>query len=190
MLRMIRGAFGFVVAAGLLCSLLLGAAFAAPAEEIRRPPPDLGTAVQDAGFHGAWRDREIRSTYVEDTDETEVLLTLLPVDPHAGEPRITLIFQARYAGGRPVVPPGQIELRVTVGPLVDPNVMRRPALNLSLDEGSDDSDELEFVGLIQRTAFMTPGDRVDTIVTYCALGDAVLGVAECQNGYRPGPSDL
>ena len=32
MLRMIRSAFGFMVAVGLLCSLLLGAAFAAPAE--------------------------------------------------------------------------------------------------------------------------------------------------------------
>ena len=125
----------------------------------------MGTAAQDAEFHGAWRDREIRSNYVEDTDETEVLLTLLPVDPQAGEPLITLTFQARYAGGRPVVPPGQIEFRVAVGPLTDPNVMRRPVLNLVLDEDTDDSVELEFVGLIPRTAFMAPGDRVDTIIT-------------------------
>ena len=170
MLQTIRGGFGFVVAVGLLCSLLLGAAFAAPSEQIGRPRPDLGTAAQDAGFHGAWRDREIRSTYVEDTDETEVLLTLLPVDPQAGEPRITLTFQARYAGGRPVVPPGQIQLRVTVGPLVDPNVMRRPVLNLVLDEDSDDRVELEFVGLIPTTAFMAPGDRVDTILITLPLG--------------------
>ena len=167
---MIRGGFGFVVAVGLLCSLLLGAAFASPAEQIRRPRPDLGTAAQDAGFHGAWRDREIRSTYVEDTDETEVLLTLLPVDPQAGEARITLTFQARYAGRRPVVQPGQLELRVTVGPLVEPNVMRRPVLNLVLDEESNDSVELEFVGLIPRTAFMASRDRVDTILITLPLG--------------------
>ena len=167
---MIRGGFGFVVAVGLLCSLLLGAAFASPAKQIRRPRPDLGTAAQDAGFHGAWRDREIRSTYVEDTDETEVLLTLLPVDPQAGEARITLTFQARYAGRRPVVQPGQLELRVTVGPLVEPNVMRRPVLNLVLDEESNDSVELEFVGLIPRTAFMASRDRVDTILITLPLG--------------------
>ena len=167
---MIRGGFGFVIAVGLLCSLLLGAAFASPAEQIRRPRPDLGTAAQDAGFHGAWRDREIRSTYVEDTDETEVLLTLLPVDPQAGEARITLTFQARYAGRRPVVQPGQLELRVTVGPLVEPNVMRRPVLNLVLGEESNDSVELEFVGLIPRTAFMASRDRVDTILITLPLG--------------------
>ncbi len=123
-IRLIRRWFRFVVAVGLLC-VLLQPVFATPGEQILRPRPDPGTPRQDAGSLVGWQDREFRTSYLLDIDETQMFLALQPVDPVANETRLTMIFGARFPGRNPRVTPGQIEIRLTPHPLVDPRLATR-----------------------------------------------------------------
>ena len=170
---MVRRAFGCVMTVGLLCSGLLDPSFTAPA---RQDP----TQTPDAGSLAAWSNLELRSTYLADSDETEVVLALLPVDPAAGEPRITMTFLARYEGRYPAVPPGSVEVRVHANPLTDPTVMRSPVMSLIVDEGSDDSIRLDLAGILPDTGVVLPGGRVDTAFFTVPLGLQLLALINAE----------
>ena len=167
---MIRSAFGLTVAVGLLGFVLASAAVVAAAEQIRLPRVTPLVGSRDAGSFAAWGDLEFRSSYFEDSDETEVFLALLPVDPVAREPRLTMTFRARYRGRSPVVPPGSVEIRINANPLIDPNLMRSPVMSLVVDQDSEDSVRLDLFGTVPDTGVVVPAGRVDTVFFNLPVG--------------------
>ena len=181
--RLIRRSFRFVVAVGLLC-VLLQPVFATPGEQILRPRPDPGTARQDAGSLVGWQDREFRTTYLPDLNETQMFLALQPVDPVANETRLTMVFGARFRGRNPRVTPGQIEIRLTPHPLVDPRLARVPLLSLFLNPDTEESAQLDFSGIFATAGYLANptgtllprGGRVNPtlIPSLPALGQGLL----------------
>ncbi len=151
--RPIRRALAFVMAAGLLGSL--EPVFTAPREQVLIPQLAPATPRQDAGSLVPWQDREFRTTYVPDIDQTHMFLALQPVDPIANEPLVTMVFAARFRGRNPSVPPGQIEMRVTPHPLFDPRRVRLPILTFFLNRGTEESEQLDFSGIFATGGYLS-----------------------------------
>ena len=165
--HLIRRPFGFMVAVGLLW-VLLQPVFAAPGEQIRRPRPDPGTSRQDAGSLVVWQDREFRTSYVPERDETEMWLAVQPVDPTSNLSRLTMVFGARLKGRSPSVPPGHVEIRLILNPLLDPRFARVPRLTLFLNPDTEESEQLDLSGI-----FATAGYLVNPTGTLLPSGSRV-----------------
>ena len=150
-----RQVLGFTSVIGLLCYGVVHPAVAASGEQIQRPRPDPGTSEQDAGSLAAWEDREFRTTYVAETDETHMWLALQPVDPAANTPVLTLTFSVRFDGRSPTVTPGQLGVRATMNPLLDPRVARQPVLTFVLDADTEDETQLQLNGIFATAAYLT-----------------------------------
>lgn len=136
----------------------------------------------DAGPLASWRDGEMRARYLEDRDETEVDLALLPVDPRAGEPRLTLNFGASFRGRTPTVAPGAVILRINVSPLVDPNLIRDTTVTFTLDRGTERERGFALSGRRPDTAGyrLAPGDRIDTMLVRIPFGLTLLALAQAE----------
>ena len=105
-----RTPLGRLVAGGVPLVLLALAGVSPLAEQVRVQRPT--STGPDAGFLGVWSDREMRSVDVEDSQETEVFLALLPLTTLTQEPAFSMVFRARYRSRHPVMPPDAVEIRV------------------------------------------------------------------------------
>ena len=179
-----RQVLGFTSVIGLLCYGVVHPAMAVAGEQIRRPRPDPGTSGSDAGSLAPWEDQEIRSTYLRETDETQVWLALQPVDPVANEARLTLTLGARFNGRSPSVPPRQIEMRATMHPLSDPRVTRLPVMTFLLNADTEDSEQLELSGIFTTAGYLSnptgplnPSGQVPSLPTLGPLLSAGEGAS-------------
>ena len=168
-----------LVAGGTLSGQLLCAGVSPSAEQIRLREP-ASTEAPDAGFLTVWRDREARSVDLEDSQESEVLLALLPLTTLTQERAFSMVLRARYRSRYPVTPPGAVEIRVQVNPMLDPNRMRSPVMRLVLNEGTDKRRQLDLAGRVPDTGVVLPGGRVDVVFFTVPVGLQLLHLVNAE----------
>ncbi len=142
---------------------------------LRRPL----TETPDAGFFAEWSDREIRSIAL-DSQETDVFLGLLPLTTLTQEPAFSMVFRARYRSRYPVMPPGEVEIRVQVNPMFDTNRMRSPVMRFVLNDGTDDRRQIDLVGRVPDTGVVLPGGRVDVVFFTVPVGPQLLHLVNAE----------
>ena len=139
-----------------------------------------GAQEPDAGFLAAWQDQELRSIDLKNSEETEVYLALLPISTLSQDPLFSMVFRARFRSAAPATPPGAVEIRVQVNPIFDTTRLRSPVMRLVLNAGTDDRQQVDFVGRVPDTGVVLPGGRVDVVFFTVPVGTPLLDLINAE----------
>jgi hypothetical protein len=98
----------------------------------------------DAGYLANWNDREVRVSYLPESDQTSMTLALVPGGAEAAP--VILVFEARWSGRATDVPPTFLELRTYLHPLTDQRVQRRVDLRFTIEPETGPPLSLSYFG--------------------------------------------
>lgn len=157
----------------ILVLLAIGALGSAT-EITRAPAAEAGFAVahqlQDV-LAAKWRDGEIRTERIANTQDTDISLGLLPSGQHG---TLTVVLTAQVQQRMPAAPPGTLQVRIGAGLNVNPNAIRRPVLRFVLNPKSpevmtiDASDRVRVLDL-DPSASLDNASATITLVEFIQL---------------------
>jgi hypothetical protein len=128
-------------------------------------------AFQDAGAAAVWKDRETRTAYSSDRNETTIFFALLP-SCALGSP--TLTFAATFHGKAVTIAPGAVEVRADLGTLhVSPNFMRTRTLKFLLDRSTPAAATMDVSANLHSTELLSPGGTLHTATVNMDLADFI-----------------
>jgi len=115
------------------------------------------------GVQANWRDLEPWTRYLEPTKQNELGLGLQPSGT-------LLAFLGRLSAASPRVPPREIRVQIAIGPLLNPNLVRRSTLTLLVDADTDTRTSFDLSSRLV-VDDSTPGGNLQNGITTMSADD-------------------